>query len=384
MRGFRHSGRSVHMALSMMIFLLSSDTLRGGGNVSTAFSPPFGCSSSSYRRNIFHSASTTVAAIGSRSSSSLSSTASTTAAAPVTKSTGNKRLAAGTAALTGWADVVLNIKLGTFCTMMTGNTMWLAKAFTDFHWSNGLYYASVISSYLVGLAFYRTWQNQATSTSSEVSSSQESTKTRFLVKIGASVVVLFALADVFFDTYSPVTSLVLHKWVPASLLAAAFALVNGVGIDTAGTMTFVVTGHMTKFIHTLVDTPYTQWTNLLRTNGGIHMNLSVVTGFFLGALWGNILRHLGLLSANFTYMGILLGLLFLWKDSILQRVEGGGGSTMSSRWYTKMRVLPRLSKKQEVVLLDHHSIGTSSAAQDTLDGIVATDMDSGSRGNLAV
>ena len=289
--------------------------------------------------------------------------------------------------------------------------MWLAKAFTDLHWSNGVYYATVISSYLVGLAFYRTWQNQDTArpssdVSSSSSSSSTSTKTRFLVKVGASVVVLFALADVFLHTYSPVTSLVLHKWVPASLLAAAFALVNGVGIDTAGTMTFVVTGHLTKFIHSLVDTPYTQWAQLLRTNGGIHMNLSVIAGFFGGALWGNILRHLGLLSANFTYMGILLGSLFLWKDSILHRVEGGGDRTLSTiRWYKNLPVLPRLptptgsSAHQgledliesevavEVVtssLVEAPPAGvvsTSIPLTNTTDSTDATDMDSGRRGN---
>jgi len=297
--------------------------------------------------------------------------------------------------------------------------MWLAKAFTDLHWSNGVYYATVISSYMVGLAFYRTWQNQdATSPSSEISSSSSpsspptSTKTRFLVKIGASVVVLFALADVFLHTYSPVTSVILHKWVPASSLAAAFALVNGVGIDTAGTMTFVVTGHLTKFIHSLVDTPYTQWTHLLRTNGGIHMNLSVISGFFVGALWGNILRHLGLLSANFTYMGILLGSLFLWKDSILHRVEGGGDRrTLSTiRWYKNLPVvLPRRRPfaatgssahqgtaeeliesevAMEVVtspLLVPPSAGVVSTSSipfnNNTDSPEVTDMDSGNRGN---
>jgi hypothetical protein len=252
------------------------------------------------------------------------------------------------AALTGWADVVLNLQLGTFCTMMTGNTMWLAKACTDFHISNGMYYATVISAYLVGLALYRTWQNQDTRPSPASaegvgsSSSSSSSKTRFLVKIGAAVVALFALADVFLHTYLASVSLYLHKWVPASLLAAAFALVNGVGTDTAGTMTFVVTGHMTKFIHKLVDTPFTQWLTVLKSNGGVHMNLAVIGGFFVGALWGNILRHLGLLYANFTYMGILLGSLFLWKDSILHQVENGVDSS-KNRWYKHLPTfLPKI------------------------------------------
>jgi len=327
-------------------------------SLTSAFTVPVSyssASSSSFRRAVVptttttssssSSSKTTVRLAASTGLTSSSSSSANNIGIPLTKSTGNKRLAAGMAALTGWADVVLHLKLGTFCTMMTGNTMWLAKAMTDLHWSNGVYYVMVLSSYCIGLALYRTWQNQTSTTmlgggsggvpEASSSTSRPSTKTRFLVKMAMSVVTLFTVADYFWHTY-PTSAAILQKWIPASFLAIAFALINGVGNDTAGTMTFVLTGHMTKFIYTLVDTPISKWWNLLQTNGGIHMNLSVIFGFFLGAFWGNLLRHWGLLSANFTYMGILLAILFLWKDSILKKVENGGTTNVPTKWYKKL------------------------------------------------
>lgn len=68
---------------------------------------------------------------------------------------GKKRLAAGMAFLTGWANVTLFLKYKGFATMMTGNTMWMARAAVEMRYVDVLYYMSMIFSYTMGLATFR-------------------------------------------------------------------------------------------------------------------------------------------------------------------------------------------------------------------------------------
>ncbi len=223
---------------------------------------------------------------------------------------GKKRLAAGMGFLTGWADMVLNAKLATFCSMMTGNFLWLIKALADWRWRDGFYYASVLAAYAAGLAAYRKCQvkNQ-----------------QFLPTMAAIVAMLFVAADLFLIRSS---NFIYVKLLPACCLSFAFALVNGVGNDTAGTMTFVITGHMTKMITSIVDDRAAEekssWKatmqRLLQQNA-FRTQLAVFLGFGGGAMFANGLRLNGIVNGQFASIGLLFCGLFLWKDSLTKDVK---------------------------------------------------------------
>lgn len=263
----------------------------------------------------------------------------------MTQQTGNKRLAGGMAAMTGWADVMLHAQLGTFSTMMTGNFMWLAKAASEWQRIQMVYYTSVILAYCGGLALYRILQVQSSTPPNTNNLKEDDAKRkkklvggrrrrrpRFLETMAGLVAALFVTADLCLVLSTTTTTAsgtiflpLLQKWIPACLLATGFAMVNGVGSDFTGGLTFVVTGHLTKAIQTLVDTPRSQWKDWIMTKKsppGFAMNVVVMGGFLAGALWGNIVsRQLRWITANFTWMGLILSGLFLWKDSLLRQVE---------------------------------------------------------------
>lgn len=215
------------------------------------------------------------------------------------KSEGKKRLALGMAFMTGWADVFLLLKFETFATMMTGNAMKMALALVESQYRNVAYFASVIVSYVLGLAAFR--------------------RTDLTLKektLGASAFVvagLFIGADVCYATTGGA------RWIPIMLLSLAFGIINSVGTEVAGTLTFVVTGHMTKLTNQVVDRwsrtagrkPLTAQAKLAAVE-----NSAVLFGFFGGALFAGFLASRGLVhkSGIFSVMGILYGLLFLWQD----------------------------------------------------------------------
>lgn len=242
---------------------------------------------------------------------------------------GKKRLAAGMGFLTGWADMVLSAKLATFCSMMTGNLLWLIKALADWRWRDGMYYASVIAAYGVGLAVYRKAQikNQ-----------------NFLPTMAATVGILFVLADLLLIRSS---NFVYVKLLPACCLSFAFALVNGVGNDTAGTMTFVVTGHMTKMITSIVDDRAADRTSswkatadrLLQQNA-FRTQLVVFWGFAGGAMFANALRLNGIVDGQFASIGLMFSGLFLWKDSITNKILWFSRRTKHIPAVTESRVSP--------------------------------------------
>ena len=86
----------------------------------------------------------------------------------------------------------------------------------------------------------------------------------------------------------------------------------------AGTMCFVLTGHLTKITNAIVDRFSTLAGKKPIDAFGMFRSVSVFSGFFFGALaaWGGVkyvpsLKDRGLLSL----MGTIYGALFLWQDA---------------------------------------------------------------------
>uniref|UniRef100_A0A7S0AU85 Uncharacterized protein n=1 Tax=Minutocellus polymorphus TaxID=265543 RepID=A0A7S0AU85_9STRA len=108
------------------------------------------------------------------------------------------------------------------------------------------------------------------------------------------------------------------KLVPMCLLSAAYGVINSIGIDMAGTLCFVLTGHLTKITNAIVDRFSTLAGKKPIDAAGMFRSSSVCFGFFFGAFaaWGGVkalpnLKDRGLLSL----MGTIYGALFLWQDA---------------------------------------------------------------------
>eukprot|EP00521_Asterionellopsis_glacialis_P011165 CAMPEP_0195292116 /NCGR_PEP_ID=MMETSP0707-20130614/8622_1 /TAXON_ID=33640 /ORGANISM="Asterionellopsis glacialis, Strain CCMP134" /LENGTH=340 /DNA_ID=CAMNT_0040352511 /DNA_START=148 /DNA_END=1170 /DNA_ORIENTATION=- len=217
------------------------------------------------------------------------------------KSDRKKRLAAGMAFLTGWADVFLFNKYRTFCTMMTGNTMWMANAVIEQNLTNVGYYMSVICSYLCGLAIFRHADMRF----------KENT-----MKVCAILVsFLFVGSDVWYHYLTNGS-----RWVAAMMLACGYGIINSAGMEETGTLTFVITGHMTKLVNQLIDR-VSRTAGRLKMNDGqkfaFKQNTAVVSSFFGGAMWACYLinrRQLLNSFGVFSTIGILYSLLFFWQD----------------------------------------------------------------------
>ena len=208
-----------------------------------------------------------------------------------------KRLATGVAFLTGWADVALFKRYQTFATMMTGNLMWLAAAAIEQRFKMVAYYGSVIAAYIVGMAAFRRMDL--------------SLRKRCLRVCSLAVVALFVGSDLV-HWYAQ------SRWIPVVMLAAGYGIINSIGTEVAGTLTFVVTGHMTKLTHQCVD-------RISRKRGRQKLsqsqkvaalqNIAVTGGFFAGAMFASVLETKQRLSSGvFSVLGILYGALFYWLD----------------------------------------------------------------------
>lgn len=211
-------------------------------------------------------------------------------------------LTLGLAFLTGWADVALVMKYKTFATMMTGNLMWMASAFADGRHHDVIYYASVIACYIAGLVGFRR--------------SEMTLKNKSLTVVCAPLVAaLFCGAD-YLSYIHPA------KRMPSVLmLSAGFAIINSVSSEVAGTLAFVVTGHITKLTSVFFD-------RFSRTAGrkrlsdadvvASYKSATVIAGFFSGALWACTLFHrkpeILVKGGTFGILGLLYAFLFLWQD----------------------------------------------------------------------
>lgn len=216
------------------------------------------------------------------------------------KLTGKKRLATAMAFLTAWANIAIFTKFKSFATMITGNTLWMAVALSEQRYRDVFFYVSVILSYGTGCAIFRR--------------TDLSLRQKTLPVCCAAVAALFVLAD--WIHYGTTIS---TKWIPMMLLATGFGIVNSVGQEVCGTLTFVVTGHITRLMNQVVD-------RLSKTAGrkrltesdklAVLQNSAVCTGFFSGAVWAAFLMSQNLLHrfGTFSLIGLMYGTLWLSHD----------------------------------------------------------------------
>lgn len=241
----------------------------------------------------------------------------TGASVAATNQLGKKRITVICSFLTGWADVALFLRYKTFATMMTGNVLWLAQALVEQQYRLVGYYSSVIFSYLMGLVVFR--------------KTDLSLKQRTMPVSAALVASLFVASDVLH--FSGVST------IPVCLLALGFGIVNSVSTEVAGCLTFVITGHMTKLTHQLVDRVLSRKQKPMDRKALVQ-NVNVLLGFFGGGLWACLIRKV--LPPQFrmecSVLGICFGLLFLWND-----MESLGGA-----WW--------LRKEQQLCELDDDGV----------------------------
>lgn len=220
-----------------------------------------------------------------------------------------RRLATSMAYLTGLSDVALSLQFQTFATMLTGNLMWLSRAVMERNLYTTLYYCSVFASYLTGLSLVRLMRKKNPKT--------------ILRTTGAATMALFLGADMLF--YGAGFS----RWIPVSMLAAAYAVINSIGTDFAGTLTFVVTGHLTRLTHLATDL-FVERKEMTESDvTAAKQSVGVTGGFFAGALTAFYLqsRNLLLRQGIFTTIGVCYGILFFSYDG--RRVK---------RWWKRRQV----------------------------------------------
>lgn len=184
---------------------------------------------------------------------------------------------------------------------MTGNLMWFATALSEANLPSAIYYVTVITSYIAGLISFR---------KAELTFQQKS-----LSKFCAPLILsLFVLADALSSTLG-------IRWPSAALLSFGFGIINSVGTEIAGTLAFVVTGHMTKLTQMFTDRISRQAGKKTITETQketAKQSWTVIGGFGSGAFAACVAHKLfpQLLSrwGGFTILGLFYGLLFLWQD----------------------------------------------------------------------
>lgn len=219
------------------------------------------------------------------------------------KTMSKKILGSSMAFLTGWSDIALFTKYKGFATMMSGNTIWMALAVIESRYKDVAYYASLIACYCAGVGSFR--------------------RSDLTLKSKSLTLVCAPIAMAFFIGSDILSSCVGGRWLPMMLLATGFGVINSVGAEVAGSLTFVITGHLTRLTNMFVD-------RVSRTAGrkkldkeARDMNLSIFGSFFMGAFTACAIaasakrgERLGswLWKYTFSIVGVLYGLLFLRQD----------------------------------------------------------------------
>ena len=209
---------------------------------------------------------------------------------------GKNRLVFLLAAMTGVADVVVVTKYKNFPTMMTGNTIWLASHVLNQSFGLAAYITAVLLSYMSGLAIFRKMYG--------------SLKEQSLELFAPMVTAAFLAAD-YLSAANPAV-----KWPSMCLLAGSYGIINSVGTDMAGTLCFVLTGHMTKMTNSIVDR-FSEEKKKIDSSAFIRSS-SVCAGIFLRAVaaWASLKAFPHLLQRGMlSFMGTVYGGLFLWQDA---------------------------------------------------------------------
>lgn len=236
---------------------------------------------------------------------------SSTSLTMANKTQGKRRLAATMAFLCGWADIALFSRYKTFATMMTGNTLWAMIAVAENRYRDVLYYTSVILSYLGGLAVFR--------------KTDLSLKKQSLPLSAVLVTTLFCASEYIHSMTQGA------QWIPMLLLAAGYGVINSVGSEIAGTLTFVITGHMTRLTNSAVTRSLSSQEEKKPLTPGEKYasieNAAVLLGFVGGALWASLFRRM-LRSTEFVLLGVLHGASFLSQD-----MEAIGGAWWLRKYF---------------------------------------------------
>jgi len=223
------------------------------------------------------------------------------------KTMSKKRLGSTMAFLTGIADIALFTKYKGFATMMSGNTLWMALAVIESRYLDVAYYASLIACYCAGVGTFR--------------------RADLTLQSKSLTLVCAPMATAFFIGSDICSSWIgTGRWLPMMLLATGFGVINSVGAEVAGSLTFVITGHLTRLTNMFVD-------RVSRTAGrkkltdadkaARDMNVSIFGSFFAGAATACAIAasakqggKLGtwLWKYTFSLLGTSYGLLFLRQD----------------------------------------------------------------------
>lgn len=229
------------------------------------------------------------------------------------------RLAAGMSFLTGLANVKFIWEFQIFATMLTGNLLKVSRSIAEQQLAMTLSFASVFACYMGGVACSRMMRHKPPKSILRIT--------------GVTVATLFVAADLLYYRSTKA------RWIPVSMLAAGYGMINSIGTDFTGTLTFVVTGHLTKLTHFATDwlverKPFTPSDQALAKQSAV-----VTGGFFGGALVACLLNAEDLLFHRgiFSVVGMLYGLLFVSYDG--KRIK---------RWW-KRRQIPDMSAIQVVV-----------------------------------
>ena len=116
------------------------------------------------------------------------------------------------------------------------------------------------------------------------------------------------------------------------MIALAYGAINSMGTDFAGTLTFVVTGHVTKLTHLATDVIVENKALTEADTVAAQQCVSVIGGFFVGALASFYLlsKKLLLQRGFFSMLGIAYAIVFFSYDG--RRVK---------RWW-KRRQIPEM------------------------------------------
>lgn len=135
-------------------------------------------------------------------------------------------LACGFAFTTGWVDVLCTCRYGAFGTMMTGNSIFLAKSVVNGHLVDLLFYSATILSYCIGVGMNRHLDLLL----------RERTAARW---IAVPVTICCLAVDLFRFFLGP------SRWY-VCFVALACGCVNVVSQKVAGVVTNAVTGNLQK------------------------------------------------------------------------------------------------------------------------------------------
>ncbi|GMH49514.1 hypothetical protein TrRE_jg12904, partial [Triparma retinervis] len=150
------------------------------------------------------------------------------------------RIIFGLSLTAGLADVSLLKTTSAFPTMMTGNTMKFLEALLNLRYEEAAFFISLVGIYTAATAGYRVLSNEMQRRGKELGNGMRLSTPRVLSPI---VLALFLLSDTLLSSPRPTLR----------LLSFAYGLINSVSIESAGTITCMLTGHMHKLANAFAE-----------------------------------------------------------------------------------------------------------------------------------